>query len=120
MAEPQVTFRVPRALLALIDEAADKAGRNRTAEMLDTLHARYIGEDSEPERAPKAAPKPRQPAPPIVTGAQLRERDLAPKLKEAPTAGAAKGGGIVSGLDLPVGNERRPHQKGAAKEKAKR
>lgn len=119
MAKAVFSTRLPDALAALIDAEAERSGRTRTQVILDVLARQFIGDDSAPaprdKRAPKAPPKPAQ----VITGAQLKERDLSPRLKAAPSDQAGRGSGIVSGLDLPIGNTRAPMQKGAGKAKAK-
>lgn len=118
MATPVTGVRIPAALAALIDAEAERSNRSRSQVILDTLAAQFIGEDSEPARPGKRQPKtPSAPAQ-VITGAQLKERDLSPRLKAAPTS-SGHGSGIVSGLDLPLGNTRAPMQKGAGKAKAK-
>lgn len=121
MAEPQITFRVPRALLALIEAEAERAKRSRTQIMLDVLADRFMGEDAPADRPVKRAkPAPKPAAPELAAKLSAKpERDLSPSLKDAPTSGAGKGGGMVSRLDLSVGNSRAPYQKGQTRAKAK-
>lgn len=60
MASPQVTLRIPPALLALIDAECDRRGISRTDVILDAL-ADQLGK-VQPEPAPRS-PQPRTPPP---------------------------------------------------------
>lgn len=120
MASPVKNIRFPEPLVAVIEAAAEANGRTFSAEVLAALGERYLGEGGEDARA---APRPRQERPPVnaPTPRPRGERDTAPRLREAETAGDAKGGGMVAGLALPVGNVRAPYQKGqGAQAKGKR
>lgn len=81
MASPQVAFRAPEALVALIDEAAERAGRSRSEEILATLGARYLGEEAPAQvaprqaKAPKPTPAPAQ-VPGVTTAAKLSARGV--------------------------------------------
>lgn len=115
MATKTRSIRAAEALWTVLDSTAKARGIPPNA-LASELLAEGLGlTEREPERAPpkpKAAPK----APPPAIAAQLATkppRDLAPKIGEADTAGSARGGGIVSGMDLPLGNQRGAYQKGA-------
>jgi hypothetical protein len=87
MAAPQVTFRVPEPMLAVIDAAAEKAGRSRTAEMLATLGERYMGaaDDAPAQVAPRAKKAPKVPTadpatvPGVIKASELSERGVSMK-----------------------------------------
>lgn len=111
MAAPIKNIRFPEPLVAAVERAAAANERSFSAEVLATLADRYLGEG-----ASDAAPRRAAPAVSVPKG----ERDTAPRLKDAETAGEARGGGIVSGLSLPVGNTRPPLQRGAGKAKGGR
>lgn len=103
---------------AAADRALVEAEMSRTgASFTDVIGDCIRGHLGSAKPLPAAARAPGAKAAPAAPG----ERDPRPRLKEGETAGAAKGGGLVSDMALPVGNTRPPYQKGqGAQGKGKR
>lgn len=112
MAAKGHSIRFPDAVKALIEARAQRDGVSFSQAVLDScVEANGGFAEEERPRQPKA--KRPKPSASVQIAAPKRERDTSPRLAAAPTGAdtGGKGGGMVSGLSLPVGNTRPPMQR---------